>query len=246
MFRVDTTGIDEQIAELTDLEREQLPFAAALALTRTAQDVEQALVSEMRNVFDRPTRWTLNSLRVFPATKQKLVARVWMKNESDKAAPATTWLTPEVYGGPRRDKRTESMLKARGILPADRYVVPGDGAELDQFGNMKRGQLTRMLSGVRGFTETGYSANATNSTRSRRKGNAKSFFVMRKGKDPIGIAQRVGRKRDDVKMVVAFVRKPNYTKRYRFFEVADQVAEQRLPERFREAMAQAMATRRQN
>ncbi|WP_462382282.1 hypothetical protein [Pseudomonas sp. Marseille-QA0892] len=244
MFRVDTTGIDEQIAELTDLEREQLPFAAALALTRTAQDVEQALVSEMQNVFDRPTRWTLNGLRVFPATKQKLVARVWMKNESDKAAPATTWLTPEVYGGPRRDKRTESMLKAKGILPADRYVAPGDGAELDQFGNMKRGQLTRMLSGVRGFTETGYSANATGSVRSRRKGNAKSFFVMRKGKDPIGIAQRVGRKRDDVKMIVAFVRKPNYTKRYRFFEVADQVAEQRLPERFKEAMAQAMRTRR--
>lgn len=37
--------------ELDSLEKDQIPFAAALALTRTAQAVEQVLVSQMRTVF---------------------------------------------------------------------------------------------------------------------------------------------------------------------------------------------------
>jgi len=244
MIRIDATGFEQAISEI-DGSLDQIPFATALALTRTAKEVETALVGEMRSVFDRPTRWTLNSLRVFPATKEKLVARVWMKNEADKSVPATRWMEPEIYGGPRRDKRSESMLRARGILPNGKYIVPGQGAQLDQFGNIKRGYLTRMLSGVGGFSQQGYTANATGSARSQRRGNARRFFVMHDSQRvPICIAERTGRGRDNLHMVLAFVGRPSYRKTFDFFAVADRIAEERLTANFREAMAQALRTRR--
>ncbi|MBW5416122.1 MULTISPECIES: hypothetical protein [unclassified Pseudomonas] len=244
MIKVESSNLGSQLAFLTDLEQNQLPYAMALALTRTAQEAKAAIEQEMQSVFDRPTRYTMNSLRLIPAKKNRLEARVWVKDEADKAAPATKWLTPEVYGGSRPDKRSEAMLKARGILPQGKYVVPGKGAQLDQFGNMKRGQLTKALSGIGGFTEVGYSANATDSSQSRRKGNAKRFFVMRNGKVPIGIAQRTGRKKDQISILLAFVDKPRYGKRLDFFGVGQRVIDERIGPNFELAMTEALQTRR--
>lgn len=240
MIRVEAKGLQDRLAELTDLERNQLPYATALALTETAKQVKERLEGEMRSVFDRPTRYTLSSLRLFPATKQKLVARVWMKNESDKASPATKWLTPQVYGGPREDKRSEKLLRAKGVLPEGKYIVPGRDAKLDGFGNIGRGQLQKIIAGL-GAQQDKYS----NSTESRRSiGNLKRFFVMRNGREAIGIGERTGRGKDKVKLVLAFVGRPGYRKEFDFFAIADQVAEDQLPIQFELALARALATRR--
>lgn len=240
MIKVEATGLQDRLAELTDLERNQLPFATALALTETAKKVKERLEGEMRTVFDRPTLYTLNSLRLFPATKQKLVARVWMKNEADKAAPATKWLTPQVYGGGRDDKRSEKLLRAKGVLPEGKYIVPGRDAKLDGFGNIGRGQLQKIIAGL-GAQQDKY-ANSTDSRRSI--GNLKRFFVMRRGRDAIGIGERTGRGRDKVKLVLAFVGRPGYRKEFDFFTIANQEAEDELPIQFELALARALATRR--
>lgn len=240
MIKVEATGLQDRLAELTDLERNQLPYATALALTETAKKVKERLEGEMRTVFDRPTPYTLNSLRLFPATKQKLVARVWMKNEADKAAPATKWLTPQVYGGGRDDKRSEKLLRAKGVLPEGKYIVPGRDAKLDGFGNIGRGQLQKIIAGL-GAQQDKY-ANSTDSRRSI--GNLKRFFVMRRGRDAIGIGERTGRGRDKVKLVLAFVGRPGYRKEFDFFTIANQEAEDELPIQFELALARALATRR--
>lgn len=240
MIRVEAKGLQERLDELSDLEHNQLPYVTALALTQTAAKVKERLEGEMRSVFDRPTRYTLNSLRLFPATKQKLVARVWMKNEADKAAPATRWLTPQVYGGPREDKRSEKLLRAKGVLPDGKFIVPGRDAKLDGFGNIGRGQLQKIIAGL-GAQHDKYS----NSTESRRSiGNLKRFFVMRNGREAIGIGERTGRGKDKVKLVLAFVGRPGYRKDFDFFAIADQVADDQLPIQFELALARALATRR--
>ncbi|MDF5999583.1 hypothetical protein P4050_14390 [Pseudomonas aeruginosa] len=46
------------------------------------------------------------------------------------------------------DKASERNLRARGILPAGMFVVPAEGARLDQYGNMSRGQMIQILSGL--------------------------------------------------------------------------------------------------
>ncbi|WP_036992219.1 hypothetical protein [Metapseudomonas furukawaii] len=240
MFKVSSSGLTEQLAMLVDLEERHIPVATVLALNQTAYDLRARLQQEMESVFDRPTRYTLNSLKVFPASRQRLEARVWMKDESVKAEPATRWLAPEIFGGDRRNTRIERQLRERGILPAGKYVVPGAGAKLDRFGNISRGQVTKAVSGVRGFTEQGYNANASDSARSQRKGYGRRYFLMRRGFEFIGIAERTGRGRDKVQMILAFVGKPSYQKALKFFDVADEFVAQQLPKRFAEALAKEL------
>lgn len=241
MIKVTPKGAERDLARLARFES-QITFATALALTRTAQTIEGRLKQEMQNVFDRPTRWTLNSLRVSPATKKKLEARVWMKDEADKSIPATKWLTPEITGGPRQDKASERNLRQRGILPSGKYIMPGRSAKLDQYGNLPKGVITKALSGISGFDQRGFNANATGSRRSRAKGNSKRYFVMYRGKTPIGIAERTSRNRMSV--LLAFVGRPAYPRRLDFYGIADQVAAQTLRPELVKAIRQALSTAR--
>ncbi|MGQ7957672.1 hypothetical protein ACUTAF_08145 [Pseudomonas sp. SP16.1] len=260
-FKVTFSGLRERLQTLDRLEREQLPFAAALALTRTAQEVQKGIRSEMETVFDRPTRATLNSLFIQPATKEKMEARVWIKDgrqvnakgnlvgqegQWGKGRAASTWLTPQVYGGGRNDKGFEKMLRRKGVLGPGQYVVPGDKLPLDQHGNIGRGQLNKILSGAQLFTEEGYKANVTDSRRSTRKGNRR-YFLIKKGSRPIGIAERLGYgkgSRNNIRIVLAFVGGPAYRQRLDFFGVAEKVAEDQLPIQFELALARALGTRR--
>jgi hypothetical protein len=238
MFKVQTKGMADGVRELTDIERNQIPYATKEALNETCALIEEAIETEMKSVFDRPTPYTLDSLRTIHATKDKLEARVWIKNEADGAAPATRWLTPEVYGGDREDKRTETLLKARGILGEGQYVVPGQGAKLDRFGNMTRGTLQRIYSGLGAQFEK--SSNSSESRRSLAKGNRKSFFVMRRGRKAIGIGQRTGRPRAQVQIALAFVSRPGYSKILDFDGIAQRVADDQLPIKFAQALARAI------
>jgi len=240
MFKLQASGLADGLADLTDLERNQLPFATALALTETAKLAKQAIETAMPTVFDRPTPYTLDALRLIPATKQRLEARVWIKDEADGAAPASRWLTPEVYGGPRNDKRSEALLKARGILPPGKFVVPGKGMKLDRYGNVGRGQLQKILSGLGAQGDR-----HQNSTDSRRSvGNRTRYFVMRRGREAIGIAERTGKRRDQMHILLAFVGRPGYSQALDFFGIAQRTADAELERQFTLAFDRARATRR--
>lgn len=259
MFEVTFTGLRERLQQLDRLEREQLPFAAALALTSTAQDVKEALVDEMAAVFDRPTRATLGGIFIQPATKEKMEARVWVNDGgvSDwKAARARAtgtavskweqdrhalkWLSPQIYGGGREHKTSEKRLIDKGLLPVGQYIMPARGLKLDAHGNISRGTMNKIVSGL-GAQFDKY-ANSTDSRRSI--SNLKRYFVMKKGNRPIGIAERTGKGRAGIRMVLAFAGTPHYSKRFKFFEVAQRVAEDRLPIQFELALARALGTRR--
>lgn len=260
MFSVTASGLEEALAGLSDMERTQLPFAMALALTRTAQVVAQDIRAEMSAVFDRPTPATLNSLFLEPATKQKLEARVWIKDGRTrngkgnligregvwgKGRAASKWLTPEIFGGPRSHKAIDSMLRRRGVLKHGQYVLPGRRAELDQFGNMSSGLIGKILSGAGLYTEEGYKANATDSKQSKAKRNNRYFVMHDKRRGPFAVAERTSDARRGLRIVLAFVNKtPTYRSALNFFEIAEQVAQAELPEQFRRAMAEALRTRR--
>mgnify|MGYP006901754199 FL=1 len=265
MIKVEFTGLRDRLMTLDRLEREQLPFAAALALTRTAQAVAGALRDEIAVSFDRPTRATLNSPFIEPATKDKLTAKVWINDgrvseyrqqqarltggavsKWGEGRAAIRWLEPQIYGGGRNHKGIERVLQRRGVIGPGQFVMPGEGAPLDQHGNIKRGQLTRILSGAKLWGEEGFTANRTDSKRSRAK-RGERYFVMRRGREAIGVAERkrYGQgSRNAVQMVLVFGRSPQYTKRLDFFEVANSVASDALPIEFEKALAQAIATRR--
>lgn len=237
-----------QLAQSLRIEREDLPKRVATALTWTALEVRKSLREEMQRVFDRPTPFTLNAFFVKPATMADLTAVVWLKNRTveDWMNVKPHYLEPQVFGGARPLKPFEARLQRAGILPAGMFAVPGEGARLDQYGNMSRGQIVQILSQLRTFTESGFDAHPTGSARSRRNvAKAGQFFVGRPGggKLPLGVWQRAGRGARQLKPVLIFVRAPRYSERLKFYELAERTAQREFPIQFERAAREAAARR---
>ena len=221
--------LDDAVASLQVLGGDLPNRVLADALNHTANQANQALVSEIDDVFDRPTSFTRNAVRILNATAKRLEASLWVKDEKDNASKGQApedWVAPQVFGGPRVDKASERSLRAKGILPAGLFIVPGAGARLDQYGNMSRGQMIQILSGLGALERTsGFKGNATESARSLAKGHQQAFFVMKRGKTPIGIAER---RDNEMVMVVAFVKQPQYRTRLDFHGIVARVADENL------------------
>lgn len=239
------TNIDEMAKNMGMLEKD-IPFMAAYALTKTAQDIQAAEVAEMQSVFDRPTRFTLNSLYVKPATKEDLSAAVFPK-AGFGSIPAWRFLGPQIQGGPRQKKAHERALERAGILQANEYAVPGAGVKLDAHGNIPGPTIVRILSQV-GAAErgVGYLANMTGRSRKRAVRRAGGqFFVMRERGVPPGIYQRVsqgspmkggvGPTRNRVLPILLFVSAPNYQQRFRFYDIANEKFAENFDRHFRVA-----------
>lgn len=238
-----TTNVQALSRGIRELGARQLPFAMALAATRTAQAVQSTLLDEMAKVFDRPTPTTLRSLYLKRATKTNLVARVWFKDAFTSGIPADRYLQPEVFGGARRPKRMETALRARGLLAADEWAIPTRDAQ-NQFGNLPGALANRILSGL-GAAETvsGYQANATSSRRSKKKGNAKRFFVAKIGKANGVWERKAFGHGAGIRPLILFVRRPPvYRQRLDFFGIAEKVVADRYMGEFSAAIDQAIAT----
>lgn len=222
---ISADGLDDALESLKQLQGNAPNRALAQALNNMAKETISPLQAEVASVFDRPTPFTTNAFRIDYAKPGSLEAAVSVKDEksgSSKGQAPEDWFAPQVYGGERRLKASERWLRQAGILPAGKYVAPGPGARLDAYGNMSRGHIQQVLSGLRAFDLSGSDHNATDSSRSLAKGHASAFFVLRKGKRPIGIAERRGKA---MQLVLLFVSTPNYAPRFDFHKVVRQVAE---------------------
>src|SRR5690606_18807016 len=135
---------------------------------------------------------------------------------------AEEYLMPHVVCGVRITRRSVKYLRGAGILPAGRFIVPGAGARLDAYGNIQRGHMMQILSGLKVLRRDGSDHSATDSRRSLRKGHAQAYFVMRRGRTAIGIAERRGKNRA---MLLAFVRQPQYRTHFKFHDVVRRTAE---------------------
>lgn len=256
---------------LTGMSDRRIKSALATALTRTAVEGKDAALRRMSVDLDRPTPYTQRSLRVKTATGTEsaagvrnlpnpadpysgrlvesgyLSADVFVKDDSgvsNGGTPATVYLTPQVAGGARRLKRLELALQAKGSMPSGWQVVPAQGARLDAYGNVSRGQVMQVISQV--GTELLAGSNRTMSSDARkriaaqRRAGGRFFVVMPgKGKQP-GVYQRefFGR---NVTPVFIFVRSTSYRPRYRFEEAVRRTAEQRLPINVEAAIAATAA-----
>lgn len=201
---------------LNDLQRKHLPKAQIEAARKTGRYVHAALRSEMEEVFDRPTRWALGGIRWRNASPSNPVFRVWLEEFGGKGIPAADYLAAEIEGGPRRLKRMEIALQAKGLMPKGWFAVPGRQAPLDAHGNVPGPFIVRMLSDLQAFGEQGYRANRRGKRTGARRTNY--FFVPGKGSHlkpgvywhlPNGL----------LGVVFAFVSKASYEKRYDFYGV---------------------------
>ena len=84
--------LKEALGYLAFLRRDQIPFATAYALTKTAQAAKEDLEQEIVKVFDAPTPYTQRAIYIRPAQKNRLFAQVKLKDESIKGIPAVRYL----------------------------------------------------------------------------------------------------------------------------------------------------------
>ena len=239
-----TTNIENVIKSLNSTAKKQVPFALARALTDTGRELKASEVREMKNVFDRPTPWTLNSLFLKPARKDDLESVVWLRDYAAKGTPATKYLAPQIFGGDRNYKRSERLLQARGLLPAGYWVVPGSGARKDRYGNIGRGQMQKILSNLRAQFDTWQNTPDRSGLRAAANPSGGDYFVGRPGggKLPLGVWQRL---RTKIKPVLIFTQdKPSYSQTFDFFDVADTVSDRVLVRNFNRRMDQALRTAR--
>jgi hypothetical protein len=250
-----TGSIAAVLAAVRDIPQRVIPYAASTALTRVARRIAvEEMPAEMKRVFDRPTRYTLNSLRVVPAKRDDLRARVYVKDDAtNNGTRPEDYLLPQVDGGTRREKRFERAMRYRGLLPNGWRAVPASGAPLDAYGNLRRGEIQRILTATK-TTVTGYQ---DKSTSARSKANSKNapYFGVALGKVSIvggemvrtrshlapGIYKRTAAR--GIKPVLIFTSKsPNYRRRLDFAGVSERVALEHFATEFNQA-AQAILNR---
>lgn len=253
MISIGIDGLQELNAALGQSDK-QARFALSQSLNKVAKLVIEDERKEMRDVFDRPTPWTLGSLRQYGrATRDSLETTVDYKANFGKGIQPEQYLQTEVTGGTRRLKRFELALRSVGALPDDYFAVPGEAAKIDAFGNMTAGHMVQILSYFRAFPEAGYKANMTDKGRARlardnKRTGARGFayFVGAPGdRGQLGIWQRTRTAFGSaVRPVVVFVKSATYEPIYDIEYVANKTIERELQPAFDDAFAQAMATAR--
>lgn len=189
-------NIREWTRELSAFHREQIPFATALALTEVARDdVKTAVELRIELAFDRPTPFTRRGVAYLAARKNRLVSTVLIKDRQ------AAYLLIEETGGTR--------------LPKRRAIPIPVGQRRNQYGNMPRGSVQRLLARPDTF----------------------SGRVNGQG----GIWQR---RKNRLKLLVAWEDRAEYRPIFKFYETAREAAEIAFPHAFRRALDRAIATAR--
>lgn len=163
--------LSETMKQMDELQREQVPYAASLALTGVAGHAQASTVEQIRARLHMPTRYTLDALFIKPATKARLESMVYVK-DGKGARRYTNERFPSLgaqfvaeglnadktighlfKGGSREWKGIEWRFKEKGILPRFMAMVPGAGCPLDANGNIAKDFLMQMLAYFEAFRD---------------------------------------------------------------------------------------------
>jgi hypothetical protein len=261
------TGLKELQSSLKDFSERRVNAAVATALTRTAVQVREKVKTAMTTSLDKPTPYTLRQLKYVGAKATNLTAAVGFNVAAIQDArgntlrytdlgsgqtPAGKYLEPQIEGGPRRNKRFEIALRARGLLAAGWFAVPGERAKVDSYGNQSVGEIKQILSWF-GAAEPykGSTQNMTAETKAKRiKGTKKTagfqYFVMPVGGKKAGPRPGIYRKTafalgSRLEPILIFVKASNYKKRFDFNKVAQAEADRMLPAEVQRAVAESAA-----
>ena len=158
-------------------QQKQVDFAIAMALTKTAKQIQQAMPAELDKVFDRPSPFTKRGTYITPARRDNLVAVVGFKDVQAKYL----------------------KLQAEGGLytPGEAGIKLPGNIQLNTFGNIPRGLIDKLKAAAENGDLSAAIARRLNVKGNRRKGAAplQLFFGVPRGRGwenaPLGIWRRV-------------------------------------------------------
>lgn len=118
---------------LSNFARQQVPFAASVAINAVAAQVAEEQDRQLRRALDRPTPFTLRGVGVIRSSKRRLEAAVFVKDRQ------AAYLRFQEAGGARQPSRR--------AIP-----VPGKTLRRNKFGNMPRGAVKKALAAPNTFS----------------------------------------------------------------------------------------------
>lgn len=229
MIKVEIDGLERVKAAMSGAGK-QVVFAAAVALTRTARAIKEAVPARMDQELDRPTPFSKGGLYVKAARRETLTAEVGFMDRQ------ASYMKFQVDGGIR-------PTGARGIK------LPGN-IELNMFGNIPKGTIDKLKAVAQNGT-LGRSIARRLGIGNRRKGAApiQLFFGKPSGrgweKAPIGIWRRIPGSPGKLIPVIVFEDTPaRYRPRFKFARLGEEVVRREWDRQFSTALDQAMRTAR--
>jgi len=215
-MRIEIRNLPEVQALLQNLSEKELRYATIVGTNRTAYAVMLAQRDEVEATFLGPTRFIQTGIRYEKMTTTRPYARAYWTDERNP------YIEPHVIGGERSLKKMEKAYRDRGIIGGSQWLVPGDGAPRDKFGNPTRAFYDKLY-------------NATNSLAMKKKYGA---WFVKPGK---GIFERRG---GTIVPLMFFTRAPQYKPRYEFYETAISEANRVAIQLMSESVAKAIARSR--
>lgn len=232
---INITVDDRQLRKnMRNLAEREVRWAAKFALDNTAADVLAHVQARMDQVFDRPTRFTKNAFMVKKAHTRTLEAQVTERPSVGRRH----YLKVQEFGGRRNQTGLEGLLNAR-IAPDGGMsaATPASAARLNAHGNWMTGERNQALAAVQAQRD----ASPVNARGGRRKSRKRAgFFVPRAGSK---LSPGIWKRNADgsIQKVLHFTRAmPVYDERLGFFDGAEQVWGDRLPEHLRRTIARAV------
>jgi hypothetical protein len=125
---------------LTKLQKKQIPFATARAITLTLNIAKKDVLRQLDKDIDRPTPFTRRGFRVDGADKTTLTGRLFISPIQNR------YLQFQIFGGVRRPRGVSFALP-----PAK--PAPG-GIRRDRFGNVPRAQAAKAQLAKGAFSAT--------------------------------------------------------------------------------------------
>jgi hypothetical protein len=119
------SDIDKALKRLAEIEKKQVPFATAKALTETAREIQREMPKQVEKDLDQPIGFTKRGFYVVSAKKSDLKAIVGIKDIQ------AGYLGLQVSGGTAR--------------PRKRALLSPAGVNLNKYGNMARNKVKQLL-----------------------------------------------------------------------------------------------------
>ena len=223
---------------LGEMGEKQVPFATAVAITKTAKSVEKRLQADMSRAFKSASPFVQRATFSTSATKANLSATVGIKDKKPAGGTAPSVLLKEHFtGGVRGNKPFEKALITMGVMPQGYRAIPGNGMKLDAYGNPSRREIGEMLGALRSRMQVF-------------KGRGKNVALVGYFVVPVGAASKLHPgvyKRIDRAVLATmfiFVRRASYQKVIDFERDATRVVASEFQQNFDAALINAMRTAR--
>lgn len=239
--RVETSDFDakaKQLAQMPDIIRK----AVVGALSDTIDDLLSRQRLEMGQVFNNPTKYVTKGLKGFYpgqgpvrsiGAKGRTGANVTQAGTYFEYFPVNSSpediVAPNVFGGPRRHKRSERKLWGLRGIPAGQFTAMGREYPKNNSGDIIGARYSHMLQQFGAISDT-----APVKKKKGRSGKGVSYFAMvpkggKRGDKPFAIGERDGRR---IRIMLVMADTPNYPKRYKYFETGEKQVAYSLPLHF--------------